>query len=148
MSGRRVLSYSLSRLFSISVASSWYDLGTSIWLTVVSCWSSSSSPYSSRSELEGWWGQRVGWKERRRVSLIMLLWLPVNNHHCHENFVAAAKHRNQWYVRLVFELKPTVEDCQTPDSGFGHSCKWLLSSFFFFFGLVWLCDCVYVQGKP
>lgn len=40
ISGLSVLSYSFSRLFSTMVASSWWDLGTSIWLTVVS-WRSS-----------------------------------------------------------------------------------------------------------
>lgn len=64
---------------------------------------------------------------------------PFNNHRCHENFVAATKHWNQRCVRFVFELKPTVDKCQTPDSGFGHSCKWLLSFFF-----LAVCVCVLV----
>ncbi|MEQ2197337.1 hypothetical protein XENOCAPTIV_027905 [Xenoophorus captivus] len=63
MSGRRVLSYSLSRLLRMSVASSWCDRGTSIWLTVVSWRSSSSWPYSKRTH-------RAAWASRRSVKRV------------------------------------------------------------------------------
>lgn len=69
MSGRSFLSYSFSKLLSISVASVSCVLGASIWFTVTSSYSSS---YSIARELHRWnkircWNQPMHWAVRCRL---------------------------------------------------------------------------------